>query len=122
MHINGIQTRLLSFLLLIQFIVVQRYPFGLALLSHMRPNKGMLKGWLNGTHVHHSMKACMLNKGMLKGAQRYTCTPNMKTCTCTPNMKTCTCIQGTPHFPPQRNKEFYDMGKGRALEDGLGVA
>ena len=113
MHINGIQTSLLSFLLPIQFIVVQRYPFGLALLSYMRPNKGMLKGWLNGTHVHHSMKACMLNKGMLKGAQRNTCTPNMKACTC---------IQGTPHFPPERNKDFYDMGKGRALEDGLGVA
>ena len=40
MHINGIQTRLLSFLLPIQFIVVQKYPFGLALLSYMRPNKG----------------------------------------------------------------------------------
>ena len=62
------ELRLLSFLLSIQFIVVQRYPFGLALLSYMRPNKGMIKGWLNGTHVQHSMKACMLNKGMLKGA------------------------------------------------------
>ena len=89
MHINGIQTNLLSFLLPIQFIVVQRYPFGLDLLSYMRPNKGMLKGWLNGTLVHHSMKACMLNKGMLKGAQRNTCTPNMKACTC---------IQGTPQY------------------------
>ena len=113
MHINGIQTSLLSFLLPIQFIVVQKYPFGLALLSYMRPNKSMLKVWLNGTHVHHSMKACMLNKCMLKGAQRNTCTPNMKACTCT---------QGTPHFPPERTKEFYDIGKGRALEDGLGVA
>ena len=78
MHINGILTSLLSFLLPIQFIVVQRYPFGLALLSYMCPNKGMLKG-----------------------AQRNTSTPNMKACTC---------IQGTPHFPPERNKEFYDMG------------
>ena len=66
MHINGIQTSFLSFLLLIQFIVIQRYPFGLALLSYMHPNKGMLKGWFKGTHVHHSMKACILNKGMLK--------------------------------------------------------
>ena len=70
MHINGIQTSLFSFLLPIQFIVIQRYPFGLALLSYMRPHKGMLKGWLNGTHVHHSMKACMLNKGMLKGGTK----------------------------------------------------
>ena len=78
------KTSLLSFLLPIQFIVVQRYPFGLALLSYMHPNKGILKGWLNGTHVHHSMTACML-----KGAQWNTCTPNMKACTC---------IQGTPQY------------------------
>ena len=43
MHINGIQTTLFSFLLPIQFIVIQRYSFGLALLSYIRPNKGMLK-------------------------------------------------------------------------------
>ena len=63
MQINGIKTSLPSFLLLVPFIVILRYPFGLALLSYMRPNKGMLKGWLKGTHVHHSMKACMLKGG-----------------------------------------------------------
>ena len=66
MHIKGNKTSLLSFLLLVQFIVIQRYPFGLALLCYMHPNKGMLKGWLKGTHVHHSMKACMLKEGYAK--------------------------------------------------------
>ena len=40
------------------------------LLSYMHPNKGMLKGWLKGTHVHHSMKASMLKKGVLKGGTK----------------------------------------------------
>ena len=67
MHINGIKTSLPRFLLLVQFIIIQRYPFGLALLSYMCPNKGMVKGWLKGTHVHHNMNlTCMLKKGMLK--------------------------------------------------------
>ena len=70
MHINGIQTNLLSFLLPIQFIVIQRYPFRLALLSYMRPNEGMLKEWLEGTHVHHSMKTYMLNNSVLKGGTK----------------------------------------------------
>ena len=34
MHINGMKTSLPSFLLLVQFIVIQRYPFGLALLNN----------------------------------------------------------------------------------------
>ena len=53
-------------------------------------------------HEYHSMKACMLNKGMLKGAQWNTSTPNMKACTC---------IQGIPHFPPSTRQGVLRHGE-----------
>ena len=52
-------------------------------------------------------------KGMLKGGTK----EHMHT-----HHEGYTCTQGTPHFPPKRNEEFYDVGKRWALEDGLGVA
>ena len=38
------------------------------------------------------------------------------------SMKACACIKGTPHFPLERKKEFYDTGKGWVLVDGPRVA
>ena len=56
----------------------------------MHAKTGVLKVW-------DDLVTCLLKVCAKKVAQRNTC---------------------TPHFPPERNKVVYNMGKGRGSQDG----